>query len=205
MQIRRRVTLETERPGLLSLVALVAIVVVDQVSKAVVRTVMTQGQSIELWEGVFDITYVRNEGAAYGLFPGRQSIFILTGIVVLIGIAVFWWLRRPRSAWLALSLGLVGAGALGNLIDRALPPHLVTDFIDVFGRHFPVFNVADSSIFVGVAMLMVWILFVPESGEEHESSEKPPLPAPDDTAEADTATPEPQLPDRLEPVEEDLS
>jgi len=151
---------------LLFLATLAFAIILDQLSKALIRSTMFPGESISLWSGILDITYVRNEGAAFGLFPGRQSVFMLTGILVLVGIAVFWWRRRPRSSWLAVSLGFVGAGALGNLIDRVTPPHLVTDFIDVFARHFPVFNVADSAIFIGVVMLMVWIVFVPEASEE---------------------------------------
>lgn len=147
------------------LVTLVLVAILDQMTKALVRVTMSPGESLPLWPGVFDITYVRNEGAAFGLFPGRQSVFILTGILVLVGIAVFWWRRRPRSAWMAVSLGFTGAGALGNLIDRITPPNLVTDFIDVLARHFPVFNVADSAIFIGVVMLMIWIVFVPEESE----------------------------------------
>lgn len=147
------------------LATLVLVAILDQMTKALIRMTLSPGESIPIWRGILDITYVRNEGAAFGLFPGRQSVFILTGILVLVGIAVFWWRRRPRSAWMAVSLGFTGAGALGNLIDRTTPPHLVTDFIDVFARHFPVFNIADSAIFIGVFMLMIWIVLVPEESE----------------------------------------
>ncbi len=133
-----------------------AALVIDQVSKAVVRANMQLGDSVPLIKGIINLTYVRNVGAAFGLFPGRLPIFIAISLGVLAGIAWVWWRLKPQNTWIAIALGLVAGGATGNLIDRVIAGR-VTDFFDL--GWFPVFNVADMALDVGVAILLVWILF----------------------------------------------
>lgn len=161
MQIRRRVSIEVRRPGVVFLAIFSGVVALDQITKALIRGWLATGETYTIWANVFDITHVKNEGAAFGLLPGQRAWFIGTSLVVLAGIAVYWFRERPRSACVVVAMGLVSSGAVGNLIDRSTTG-LVTDFIDVFGRHFPVFNVADSALVVGVGLLVVWVLFSPE-------------------------------------------
>ena len=144
----------------------------DQVSKVVVRSRMLEGGSIALVEGVFKLTYVRNTGAAFGLFPGYQPIFIATSCVVLLVIAAYWRRSRPTAWPVVIALGLITGGALGNLIDRAFLGR-VTDFFDFTLIDFPVFNVADLALIVGVAMLVLWLLFVPEPSTQRTSRRCP--------------------------------
>ena len=124
-------------------------------------------ESIPLIKGVFHLTYVRNTGAAFGIMPGHRGVFISVVVIVATAIAIYWWRFRPRAIWVIVALSLVLGGALGNMIDRLLAGR-VTDFFDP--RVFPVFNMADSAIFIGVAMLMLWILLVPDQppGAEEE-------------------------------------
>jgi lipoprotein signal peptidase len=91
--------------------------------------------------------------------PGTSVVFMTVSVLVLLAIAVYLVRVRPRHPLLVFALGLVTAGAAGNLIDRAVSGR-VTDFIQV-PFDFPVFNLADSAIFVGVAMLVWWVLFGP--------------------------------------------
>ena len=137
----------------------------DQIVKAVVRVVFREGQSVPIIPGVFQLTYVHNAGAAFGLFPGRQPFFIATSLAVLFVIAAYLRRARPTEWPVVVALGLVSAGAIGNLIDRALIGQ-VTDFFDFTLIDFPVFNVADSAIVVGVGILAVWILFGPQEDAE---------------------------------------
>jgi signal peptidase II len=116
---------------------------------------------------VLNITYVRNVGAAFGLFPGRQPVFMATSLAVLFVIAAFWRRARPTEWPVAVALGLVAAGALGNLIDRAVLGR-VTDFFEFGFVQFPVFNVADMAIVFGVGILALWILFGPQPEEPAE-------------------------------------
>lgn len=129
---------------------------------------MMPGESIPLLRDVFHLTYVRNEGAAFGLFPGRQSIFMITTAVVLIVIAAYWRRSRPTAWPIVVALGLIAGGSIGNLIDRATLGR-VTDFFDFTLIDFPVFNIADSSIVVGVGILIAWLLLVPE--DQHTADE----------------------------------
>jgi signal peptidase II len=140
---------------------------VDQISKAMVRAAMVEQQSIRMIPHVLHLTYVRNEGAAFGLFPGRQPVFIATSLLVLFVIAAYWRRQHPVQWPVVVALGLVTAGAVGNLIDRSVLGY-VTDYFEFGFFEFPVFNVADACIFVGVAILMVWILFGPEESDDSE-------------------------------------
>ena len=124
---------------------------------------MHPSESIPIFEDIFHLTFVRNTGAAFGLMPGQQSLFMLNSAVVLVAVAVYLVWQRPRSWWLLVALALVVGGATGNLLDRFLSGR-VTDFFDF--RVFPVFNIADSCIFIGAAMLILWIVLGPEASRE---------------------------------------
>jgi signal peptidase II len=142
-------------------VALPSILVLDQIIKAVVeRTVPLYG-SIPVIPGFFSITNIRNTGAAFGLFGGNATIFrtlfftaVTVGALVLI-LVIFKKIRENRIL-LPLSLVMIMAGAVGNLVDRIRLGY-VTDFLDFYWRayHWPAFNIADSAITVGVLLLFI--------------------------------------------------
>lgn len=169
MQIGRRIAVEARRPGTLFVSLAVLAVLLDQLTKAIVRATMPPSTSIPLIDGVFHLTHVRNMGAAFGLMPGRQPLFIATSLLVVFGVLGYWFVKRPRARWLVVALGLVVGGAVGNLIDRSSATGLVTDFFDFTLIDFPVFNIADSAIVIGVGMLVVWVLFEPEAPAEPAS------------------------------------
>jgi len=139
-----------------SLVIAGAIVALDQATKGLVRqTFLREGQSRELVPGLLNLCYVGNTGAAWGVLSGRQSFLIAFSLVAL---AVLIWRRHALLGGLPmrwLVLGLFIGGIMGNLIDRVFLGHVV-DFIDFYlGRsHFPAFNVADSSICIGVGLFL---------------------------------------------------
>jgi signal peptidase II len=125
----------------------------DQVSKALVRTNMHPGQSVPDL-GVFRLTYVTNSGSAFGLFPNQTFLLIIASFV---GIGVLLLILRAYpggGSLLTVSLGLQLGGATGNLVDRIRLGYVV-DFIDV--GWWPVFNLADSAIVVGLTTLL-WII-----------------------------------------------
>lgn len=131
----------------------------DQVSKIYIDRRFALYESVTVIENFFSITYVRNPGAAFGILADsawRLPFFITIGIVAT-G-AILWYISRlePQSKWLPLSLALVLSGAVGNLIDRVRIGEVI-DFIDVhwYQYHWPAFNVADSAITIGVAMLLI--------------------------------------------------
>lgn len=122
---------------------------------------MTPGESITVARGVLNLTFVNNVGAAFGLFPGKQPVFIATSLVVLFVVAAYWRRARPSEWPVVVALALVCAGALGNLLDRMLVGR-VTDFFEFGFVEFPVFNIADMAIIFGVVILAWWILFGPQ-------------------------------------------
>ena len=144
------------------------VVIVDQITKAAVRAWMGPvGTSFGVVGSWLRLTYVRNPGAAFGMLPEHRGVFVVVSFFVIMGIGLYVFKMHPARALIVVALGLVCGGALGNLIDR-LAFGMVTDFIDV--RYVPVFNGADSAISIGVAMLVLWLLFSPSDGGEHESA-----------------------------------
>jgi len=157
--LRRRVSDAVVLPLAAGLVLLL-----DQVSKRWVLTWLAEGESWEIapWlTPVVKFTHVTNTGAAFGLFPGLSAVFMVVAVIVVVAIAVYGR-RIPAGQWLPrVALGMQLGGAVGNLVDRVALGSVV-DFIDVQFwplRTWPIFNLADSSIVVGVAILflvMVW-------------------------------------------------
>lgn len=135
-----------------------AVVILDQFSKYIVVENMALGESIPIIDEVFHLTYILNPGAAFGMFAHNRLFFIAIAIVV-IGIII--WARREilASPWeVKAGCGLFLGGAIGNLIDRARQG-LVIDFFDF--RIWPVFNIADIAICIGVG-LIIWNLLKTE-------------------------------------------
>ena len=127
----------------------------DQITKAVVRHSLLIGESFPS-EGVFRITRTFNTGSAFGFFAD-QTLFLILASIVGIGILLLvYGTHRFASSPLRLSLGMQLGGALGNLVDRVRMGR-VTDFLDL--GFWPVFNVADASIVLGIGILVVLILF----------------------------------------------
>ncbi|HET7088313.1 MAG TPA: signal peptidase II [Anaerolineae bacterium] len=143
-----------KRLPLVPLVAL-ATLALDQFTKWLVVTSLALGESIyplPALSRLFSLTYVTNTGAAFGLLKEAGMVFVFVAIVV-ITIIVLYMRRVPADQQLVrVALGLQLGGALGNLIDRLRLGHVV-DFIDL--KFWPVFNVADSAIVIGVALLAI--------------------------------------------------
>jgi len=142
-----------------------AILVLDQVTKALVSAALRLHESRSIIPGFLSLTLVHNTGAAFGILAGESSplrtAFFLVVSVVAMGVVLWLLLRlRPEQKVEAVALSLIFGGAVGNVIDR-IRFGKVIDFIDVFYRsyHWPAFNVADAAISVGV-FLLFWCLIV---------------------------------------------
>ncbi|MTO65326.1 lipoprotein signal peptidase, partial [Turicibacter sanguinis] len=135
------------------IIAIVALtIVLDQVTKYLVASQMTIGQSIPIIDNFLYITSHRNAGAAWGIFQGKMMFFYLITLAV-IAVVIVWMTRLDikKDKWLMIALALILGGAVGNFIDRVLYQHVV-DFIDTYilGYDFPIFNIADSALCIGV-------------------------------------------------------
>ena len=141
-------------------VPMLVFLVLDQLLKYWIRSNMTIGQSIPVISGIFHITYIENPGAAFGILANHRVLFLLLTISIT-GIMVYLYLSlRNKKSLAALSLGLVISGAAGNFIDRFLRG-TVTDMFDF--RIWPIFNIADICICIGIAILCYVLIF---KGEE---------------------------------------
>ena len=141
-----------------------AVLFLDQWSKGLVTRTMEVHQSKTIITDVFDLTYVRNTGAAFGLFASVDSsikAILLNSIAVIVFLIVSAYALRSshRSVRLQIGFALILGGAVGNLLDRVRFGYVV-DFLDFFvsGHHWPAFNVADSAICVGVGLLFLDML-----------------------------------------------
>ncbi len=135
----------------LTLIAAAAItLVLDQVSKALIRVYLPRGDFVSL--GFFKLRHVRNPGTAFGLISAKPWPFFAASIIIFfLLLAVLWRWGGPGSRAFQLGMGLIVGGAVGNIIDRILQGS-VTDFID-FG-FWPVFNLADLAIVCGVIITL---------------------------------------------------
>lgn len=152
------------RKNILFLTVAVLVVVLDQLSKAWILATLRLHEGFPLIDGFFNIIHVRNPGAAFGFLAGappmfRYAFFIAVTVAAILLILHYLRTSRIDSPFLAASLALILAGAVGNLIDRIRFGEVV-DFLDVYigSHHWPAFNVADSSISVGAACLILILL-----------------------------------------------
>jgi len=138
------------------------VIAVDQLSKWLILTeVMNPPRVIEI-TGFLNLVLVSNKGVSFGLFSS-DAVWAqpaLASFAALVSILLVFWMRQAQHCFSAISLGLVVGGALGNAIDRLLH-EAVVDFLDfhVAGYHWPVFNIADSAITVGVIFIIAEGLF----------------------------------------------
>jgi len=151
--------------ALKSLALAAAVVVLDQVSKWWILAVVMQPPKVIRVAPFFNLVMGWNRGVSFGLFNSDSpvNLWLLPLVVVAVTAALVLWLWRAERTWLGIGLGLVIGGAVGNLVDR-LRFGAVADFLDfhAFGWHWPAFNVADSAITVGAAIILLESLFTRE-------------------------------------------
>ncbi len=141
------------------------VLLLDQLTKLYIVSRFSLYESVTIIEDFFHITYIRNPGAAFGIFAGsaasfRIPFFLTLSFVAIIGMLFFY--KTVTEKLLRIALSFILGGALGNMIDRARLGEVI-DFIDVhwYSNHWPAFNVADSAITIGVG-LMILDMFIKE-------------------------------------------
>lgn len=150
-------------------------VVLDQLTKVIVRSRMHIGESFNLIGEVVKITHVENPGIAFGIRVSNGSIFTALSILASIGVLIYLFTHWDEGMNVKGSLALILGGAFGNLLDRIVYKQ-VTDFIDVgIGNlRWPVFNVADSAVVIGMFILIYTTFFAEKKSREtlHEEIQK---------------------------------
>ena len=151
----------------------VLLVAADQISKWYVSTHFYLGQSVPVIPDVFHFTYWTNKGAAFSMLQDKRWFFVVFTILVIGAILFYVVKKKITDKAFLLSVTLVIAGAVGNLIDRVRIGEVI-DFFDFCLINFPIFNVADVCVSIGAAILLISIMRAPslESGKEknHEKN-----------------------------------
>lgn len=144
---------------------ILAMIIIDQISKYVISISCKLNQHIEVIKNFFYITYCRNDGAAFSILRGNRWLFVILTIVA-VGLIIYYLAKSKAKSWEKLSYLLIISGAIGNLIDR-VRFGLVTDFLDfyIFGYDFPVFNWADICVTIGVGLLLIVTLWGEKKNE----------------------------------------
>ena len=144
------------------------VVLLDRISKWAVSQRITLHDSIDVVPGIFRLTHVQNQGAAFGLFSESPSewkvtMLILFSVAALAVVSTLLWKNGNAMNATAIALSLVFGGALGNLWDRVLNGRVI-DFFDFYlgSHHWPAFNVADSAIVIGALLLLSEIFMAPQ-------------------------------------------
>lgn len=134
-------------------ITIITVLIADQLSKLWVAGNMTRGQSIPLVDGILNLTFVVNRGAAFGILQGKSWFFLMMAVFVIAAL-VYYNLRYKPLPWGQYAMGLIVGGTLGNVIDRCYFG-AVRDFFSI--GWFPVFNVADMAITTGGALVLLYI------------------------------------------------
>lgn len=136
------------------------LVIIDQITKWIVVKNMELYEQITLIQDFFYLTSHRNKGAAWGILQGKMIFFYIVTTIVVIGVIYYMQKYAKNDKLLAISLSFVLGGAIGNFIDRIFRGEVV-DFLDftIFGYDFPIFNVADFSLVVGVTLVLIATFF----------------------------------------------
>jgi signal peptidase II len=155
----------------MTLLAVAVLVIVDQLVKLWAVTSLASMGSIPLIPGVLQLTYVENRGAAFSLLENHQGLFIAFAFVVIAVICLALYKKYIQTALGQIALVLICAGAVGNLIDRIFR-HFVVDMIHFSLINFPVFNVADIFVCVGVALFFYYVAFQHKDNEEKDEKKE---------------------------------
>lgn len=139
-----------------SLILIVGLIIVDQIVKHWVTSNIPLNGSRTFIPGLLDLDNLHNTGAAWSMLEGRQWFFAVITVIAIIVVAYLMWKNR-RSAWIMTELSLIMAGAVGNFIDR-LSQRYVVDMFALKNVNFPVFNVADACLTVGVFIMLIVVL-----------------------------------------------
>lgn len=149
------------------------LIIIDQLSKFIVVNYIKLNQEISIIDNFFKFTYVRNTGAAFGVLQNQKNLFIIITLIILF--LLIYYYEKNKKVYSSLEIKiiyvLIIAGAIGNLIDRIFRGYVV-DMLDFEVINYPVFNIADCFVVIGVALLIRKIIFYKENKEKYNKISK---------------------------------
>jgi len=130
--------------------------VIDIAVKLIVKNTLVLHQSIKIINNFFYLTYVKNTGAAWSILSGKQLFLIIFSIIIVILLIIYLNKKKDYSKFEIIGYSLLLAGAVGNLIDRVVYGYVI-DYLNfyIFNYNFPIFNIADSCIVIGIMLLFI--------------------------------------------------
>ena len=157
---------------LISVIMIAVLVAVDQIIKFWAASSLEPVGTMHLLrigkQRIIDLTYVENDGAVFGSFGGKRIILILVTTILVCVCAYFLYRYKTSSKLMFISLNMIIAGGIGNWIDRVFRNGLVVDYIEIKLFNFAVFNFADICITLGVAFILIYILFIEKRDDKKE-------------------------------------
>lgn len=146
--------------------AVLVLVAADQWTKHLAVQYLKDKSALVLWQGVFELRYLENRGAAFGILKDQRIVFLILTMIIMAGALWIYWRMPDTKRFLPLRLIVTGilAGAVGNMIDRLLQGYVV-DFLYFSLIDFPIFNVADIYVTVSAVMLLFFYFFFYEDEE----------------------------------------
>ena len=166
---------------LLSIVLIILVVALDQVTKYLTVSNLDLGETFPVIKDVLHFTYVRNEGAAFGILAEHRWVFMVVSVIGIAALFVWLAVAKPESKWMRIGITFVVGGGIGNMIDRFVLGYVI-DMIDCRFIDFYVFNAADSFVCIGCAMVILGLIAeIIRENRRKKTAEK----APADGAETD--------------------
>lgn len=147
----------------------ILVLIIDIISKQLVLNLMIEYQSINIIPGFFNLTLAKNTGIAFSFLEGKLPLIIIMTMIIIFIILKYLKQTNPNK-YESICYGLIIGGAIGNLLDRIIY-HYVIDFLDfkIFSYSFPIFNLADTAIVIGVILLII-LSVVEESRKNNENN-----------------------------------
>lgn len=145
----------------------VFVVIIDQITKIVVKNFMQEKDSISVIGDIIRLTYIKNPGMAFGIQIGGKLFYTIFASMACVIILVYLFRLKPENFWARFALASILGGAIGNLIDRIIYSEVV-DFIDIRIIRWPVFNFADIAVTIGMIILIVIVIFERNKEESEE-------------------------------------
>ena len=143
----------------------------DQLTKWLAVTLLQGNPSVPIIPAVFQLTYLENPGAAFGMLQNHRWVFLIVSTVGILAVFAYLAVKRPTSKLLCLALSFIVGGGIGNMIDRVLLGYVI-DFFDFCLINFAIFNVADSFVCVGAGLLALWVILDTVAEEKKARAEK---------------------------------
>ncbi|MEW6555905.1 MAG: signal peptidase II [Elusimicrobiota bacterium] len=140
-----------------SVIIILAILLIDQFTKFYIAKNFLLGESVSVIRNIFHITYITNTGTAFGMFQDYGRFFLIFSIIAIILLSIFIYKKKDSRNTTLTAFSLILGGAWGNLIDRIIRGSIV-DFLDF--RIWPIFNIADSAITIGIGVLVIHSIFL---------------------------------------------